>query len=80
MDSAAVEAYLVPRKEFVFDGKHALECNMEMGEMCRDAVRLDVDSCEFEVRVTDVGLPAQCRRPSRKAASDMIGFVDARRR
>lgn len=78
MDSAAVEAYLVLRKEFVFDGEDALDCNIEMDEICRDVIRLEFDSCEFEVRVIEVGLPAQCRRPIRKVASDIVRVFDVR--
>jgi len=78
MDSAAVEAYLVLRGEVVFDGEDALDCNIEMDEMCRDVIRLEFDRCEFEVRVIELGLPAQCRRPIRKVASDIVRLVDDR--
>lgn len=78
MDSVAVEAYLERNREVVFNGEDALDCNIRMDEMCRDGFRLDIDSCEFDVRVIEEGLPTQCRRPIRKVASDMVRLVDNR--
>lgn len=88
MESEAVEAYLVPNKEeleiaenggFVgFVESDVLDCDIEMDEMCRDAIKLDIDSCAFEVDVIEVGLPAQCRSPMRNVASDILRPVDIR--
>lgn len=84
IDSEAVEAYLMLSQE---DCEKAaggddivdfLGCDIEMDELCRTAIRLDIDSCEFVVNVMEDGLPAHCRRPIRKVASDIERAVDAR--
>jgi len=88
MESEAVEAYLVPNREALDIAKNddvvafvesdVLDCGIEMDEMCRDAIKLDIDSCAFEVGVIEVGLPAQCRSPMRNVASDILWPVGIR--
>jgi len=79
IDSAAVETFRALKNNVreQAEGVDALGCDIEMDDTFRAAIRLDIDSCEFVVNVIEDGLPAQCRKPIRKVASDIEKTVNA---